>query len=78
MGPFGRRSRTTWIDDGTSISVRIRVDTQIVAKMSGRASRAVTTLDDTDVGCGNSRGANHQKLNGEKYCGETSHAILSE
>jgi hypothetical protein len=34
-------------------------------------------LYDADFGCGDFRGAAHQKLSGEKYCGETSHTILS-
>lgn len=58
--------------------MRIRIETYIVAKMSDGACRAVATLYDTDVSCGNSRCANNQKMSDEKYCGETSHAILSE
>jgi hypothetical protein len=57
--------------------MRIRVDAHIVAEMSHRACRTVAALDDADIGCGDGRGAGHQKMCGEHGCRQASHMILS-
>jgi len=77
MGASGGRCRIVGIDESASVSVGIRVDTGIVAKMGDRARRAVAALHNARLGCGDARSASYQKLGSEQDYGNTSHAILS-
>lgn len=77
MGAAENGGKTAWRADGPRVSMRIRVEPHILIKWRERSCRAVATLYDAEVCCGDARGTGHQQVGREKYGDEASHTSHS-